>query len=425
MSERSWHEKLKVVVELMRGVSRQNDPNELVRMYGAGVRRITPSDAYIALSRRDLAPPYYRITRSHIFTEEINPWTQRERLPVLQGGLLGELLYADEPRILDDFHPSADDPAFDHLAGLRSLVTLPQYDNGEAINMTLICYKNPRVFDPIELPNMVWQSNLFGRTTHNLAMRQQVADAYAALDRELEIVGEIQQSLLPSVLPEIAGADFGAFYRTSSRAGGDYYDLFPLPDHCWGIFVGDVSGHGTPAAVMMAVTHAIAHTHPGPAMPPTEVLARLNSTLARLYTRTGGTFVTAFYGHYDPRTHRLRYANAGHNPPRVRGCDGAVREVPSPGGFPLGIMQDGAFPEAEITLRRGDLLLMYTDGITEAMNPQGDLFGVERLDQVLSESECGMSAASAMKEVETAVAQFAAGHPQQDDQTMLALRVKP
>src|SRR5205807_6698835 len=120
------------------------------------------------------------------------------------------------------------------------------------------------------------------------------------LDRELKIVADIQRSLLPARLPKIPTMDLAAHYQPAQRAGGDYYDFFPLPNDRWGIFIADVSGHGTPAAVLMAVTHCIAHTRPGPPVPPAKVLGYLNHHLATRYTHLSETFVTAFYAIYDP-----------------------------------------------------------------------------------------------------------------------------
>ena len=130
-------------------------------------------------------------------------------------------------------------------------------------------------------------------------------------------------------MPAIPRLKLAAAYQTAARAGGDYYDLFPLPDARWGLFVADVSGHGTPAAVMMAITHAIAHEHPGPATPPSAVLARLNRVLFGRYTNGTTTFVTACYAVFDPRAGTLCYAAAGHPPGRIvrRGKIIALDEV--------------------------------------------------------------------------------------------------
>src|SRR5262245_45797139 len=192
----------------------------------------------------------------------------------------------------------------------------------------------------------------------------------------MKAVGEIQRSLLPARLPTIPTLDLATYYQPSQRAGGDYYDFFPLPAGKWGIFIADVSGHGTPAAVLMAVTHCIAHTNPGSAQPPSQVLDYLTHHLATLYTSRNESFVTAFSGFYDPADRTLTYACAGHNPPRLKRCDdGTLLSLEGAGGLPLGIMPEGEYDECVQQLRPGDQIIFYTDGITEASNPEGRLFG--------------------------------------------------
>ena len=178
----------------------------------------------------------------------------------------------------------------------------------------------------------------------------------------------------------------------------------------WGFFIGDVSGHGTPAAVMMAVTHCMAHTHPGPASPPGAVLKYLNRQLSTRYTNRIESFVTAFYGVYDPQSRKLVYASAGHNPPRVKRCEaGVVITLDKSGGLPLGVMEDAEFNETSIYLQFGDQIVLYTDGITETQNAAGEQFGELRVDAILS--KCGLDSAQLMHNLLTAVDEFANGVP--------------
>lgn len=413
---RDWKEDLRVVDSLMRDVSRESDPQRLVNLYGDAVERMFPVDLYVALSRRGLEPPMYRMTRNSNWTEDVNPWTQRDRLPLLSGGVLGEWAYADRPLVLQDFVCDDVDQHYELLRPIRSALVLPQYDNGESINISIMMWERPGAIDVDILPFMHWQGNLFGRATHNLVLRRELAAAYDSLDRELRVVGDIQRSLLPGTLPLIPTLDLAAHYRTSQRAGGDYYDIFPLGNGRWGLFIADVSGHGTPAAVMMAVTHAIAHSHPSAPEQPDAVLARLNDTLYGGYTRGNGTFVTAFYGVYDAGTRTMLYASAGHNPPRVRRRDVAI-VLDAAQSLPLGVLPDIGFPSASIDLMPGDALLLYTDGIVEAMNRRREQFGTERIDAALR----GRSTADEIvRAVTDAVTRHAGPDSPADDQTLLA-----
>ncbi|MBU6412209.1 MAG: PP2C family protein-serine/threonine phosphatase [Planctomycetes bacterium] len=423
--KRDWRNELSLVVDLMKDVSRQTEPQELVRIYGEGIEKLMPERHLLALSRRGLEAPWYRITRSTTWSEDINPWTQKDRLPLLKGGFLETLAYSSEPVIIDDLQADVrlndKDPAWEYLKDRRSLMTIPQYDNGEALNVAVLMYDQPYALDHSRIPNMVWQGNLFGRTTHTLVLRKELTEAYARIDHELEVVGEIQRSLLPKELPSCRGLDLAATYHPSARAGGDYYDLFPLDDGRLGLFIADVSGHGTPAAVMMAITHAIAHSMPESELPPGQMLTRLNSLLLKHYTNGGGSFVTAFYGVFDPRTRELVYACAGHNPPRIRRSDN-VFPLAMSSGLPLGVMEMGPYTDCTVNLEKGDVVLLYTDGITEAFAVNGDMFGEKRLDEILAVS--GNRAQVIVDAIEASVKRFAAGRAADDDQTVLAARVE-
>src|SRR5262249_58491975 len=122
--------------------------------------------------------------------------------------------------------------------------------------------RDAAAFAPEHFPQLVWMSNLYGRATHNLVLSEQLKEAYEAVDHEMRVVADIQRSLLPAAMPPIPTMALAAHYQTSHRAGGDYYDFFPLADGKWGILIADVSGHGTPAAVIMAVAHNPAHPLP-------------------------------------------------------------------------------------------------------------------------------------------------------------------
>jgi sigma-B regulation protein RsbU (phosphoserine phosphatase) len=175
----------------------------------------------------------------------------------------------------------------------------------------------------------------------------------------------------------------------------------------------------------MAITHAIAHAQPGTHMPPAKLLRYLNNQLARVYTRDG-TFVTAFYAILDPATRTLEYSIAGHNPPRLVHGD-HVRSLGECSGLPLGILDDESYGLAVARLEPGDLVVLYTDGITEAPAPlkrgatQRELFGTERLDDLLLGCR-PCSAKECIERIRSATAQFTENAPLRDDQTLIAMR---
>jgi sigma-B regulation protein RsbU (phosphoserine phosphatase) len=425
----SWQDELAIIDQTMKAISGITDPQDLVEVYWKGIGELISVNDFVSLSRRNVDPPTYLVTRSSRFAEDLNPWTQRDLLPRMSGGLMGEFIYGNAPMILDDLPARLrdDDPGRFYLEGFQSMVGLPQYDGGKSLNGTIMLLKAGEELDRTMIPMMHWQAGLFGRGTTNLVLRNQLKAALVSLDRELQVVGTIQRSLLPSELPAIEGFQLAASYRTSARAGGDYYDFFPLDGGAWGIFIADVSGHGTPAAVLMAVTHAIAHAHPRKHTPPGALLNYLNHQLSRAYTRDG-TFVTAFYAILDPTKRTLTYSRAGHNPPRLAHGD-RVLSLDETGGLPLGILDEQSYCEASVALESGDLLLLYTDGITEAASPvteaspQRQLFGTDRLDGLLLEC-AGSSAEKCLERIQAGLAEFCGNAPQADDQTLIAIRCR-
>jgi sigma-B regulation protein RsbU (phosphoserine phosphatase) len=391
-----------------------------------------PADGFISLSRRNQPRPRVRVTRFSGWEHEVNPWRERpENHVILDGGLLAELIWNEEACVIEDFALDPGDPSEPYLRGIRSLAVIPLFDRSQSLNMVVQLSRQPRgAFRREHLPERVWLTNLFGRATQNLVLSDELKRAYDALDKELKVVADMQVALLPRELPEIPGLKLAAHYQTSRRAGGDYYDFFELPDGKVGILIADVSGHGTPAAVMMAVTHSIAHTLNGHPTPPSRLLAFVNEHLTARYTLATGTFVTAFYGIYEPRTRQLTYACAGHCPPRVKRLDrGRVIALDGSLSLPLGIDPDEAYRDVTETLEPGDALVLYTDGITEARaagrstpSDELNLFGTDRLDDVLN--GCSCDAGSLIESTLEAVESFTGGAAPTDDRTLLVAKLE-
>jgi phosphoserine phosphatase RsbU/P len=364
--------------QMVRDLSLQDDPDRLVRLFNRRHDLLLRYDGLVTVGRRDLEPPYYRITRSWRWHDHVNPWAEPHLLPVYDRGLLGELLYAGKPAVLTHLDVDGQDPAAEHFKGMSTLACAPAYEHGRVEYLVVALRRDDEPFRPDELETLLLHANLLGRAATNLMLAQQLRDAYGLLDSELAMVGRMQKHLLPAALPDIEGLELGASYVTCSRAGGDYYDVLPLPDELWGLFVADVSGHGVPAAVVMAMLHTLMHSFPGPVMPPAHVLSYLNHHLLTMAPE--GMFATAFYGVYDPYRRTLRYAVAGHPSPRLRRGRSHVCALEGTAGLPLGIDSEDTWTEREVRLQPGDALLLYTDGIFEGMNAANEAFGTERLD---------------------------------------------
>lgn len=424
LAEQSWQDRLGQVDSLMREISNHTDPQDMVRSYAQRMRALYHNDGIVGLSRRDLASPKYRITRSHLWKEAVDPWLNPHKLPVFDHGLLGDLLYAGKPQLILDLKVPPNDPAAEHLQGVRAMLTIPHYEKSVATNMVCVLQRDPAAIDPQRVPELVWLSSLFGRAAGNLALSRSLAITNAKLDREMKIVADIQRALLPIDIPQPPGLNISAHYQTSQNAGGDYYDFFPLANDRLGMLIADVSGHGTPAAVLMAIMHAIAHLVPSTREQPAEFLAALNHELASRYalsTPTGMMFVTAFYAVYDPHARTLLFSSAGHNPPRIRvgfvGPGGPVLSLDQAQGLPLGVIPDAAYTQHAIDIDPGDALMLYTDGITETFAPDRAMFGTDRLDEILSRQH--ENADACIRSLLSELDAFAAGAPPTDDRTII------
>jgi len=247
-------------------------------------------------------------------------------------------------------------------------------------------------------------------------LRREVQAQKDALERELEVVAKVQYDLLPKRLPEIKGMKLSAYYKTSRYAGGDYYDIIELPDERWGFMVADAEGHSTPAAVRMAMTCALLRGYPGAASNPDEVLKDLNKTLCKV---VGMSFITAIFAVYDGRDNSLRIVKAGHMDPLLyRPSKGETVEIPCEGTYAMGIEQYDEVPVTETRLQSGDRLLFYTDGLTEQFNPEGEMYGLERLSQQLSKDH-GDSPKEILDAIVDDAERFAKGLPADDDQALL------
>jgi sigma-B regulation protein RsbU (phosphoserine phosphatase) len=287
--------------------------------------------------------------------------------------------------------------------------------------MVVLAREDANAFPRDRIADLVLLSNLFGRATQTLLLSQAVREAYDAVDYELRNVADIQKSLLPAQTPRVGGLDVAVHYQTAKRAGGDYYDFFPLPGGRLGVLIADASGHGAPAAVLMAVAHSIVHTLPDPPARPGELLTRLNAHLTRHYTRQTGNFMTAFYAVFDPAAGTLAYASAGHNPPRLlRAADGGRLVLNRAQRLPLGIKPDENYPEQVVPLAAGDQAVFFTDGVIEAVNPDGDVFGTDRVDAAVAARP--PSAEHLIQAILRDLSAFTAGTPVADDRTLVVVR---
>jgi PAS domain S-box-containing protein len=251
-----------------------------------------------------------------------------------------------------------------------------------------------------------------------MAKQQQEAQERERIEQELRIARVIQHTLLPKSAPELGGYQIAAYYRPAREVGGDFYDFLELEDGRLGLVVGDASGKGIPAAMVMANTRSVLRTiAQGGDLAPGQVLAEANEILYP--DILANMFVTCFYGVLEPESGRLRYANAGHDLPYER-HDGRVDKLRAR-GMPLGLMPDMGYEEKEAVLAAGDDLLFYSDGLVEAHDPKGEMFGFSRLQDLVRAHRSGDSSLIAFLLSE--LARFAGeGWEQEDDITLVTLQ---
>ena len=246
-------------------------------------------------------------------------------------------------------------------------------------------------------------------------MRQRRAES------ELELARKVVDSLLPRAVPTAEGFDIAGLTSPVREVGGDYFDFIQSVTDRLGVLVADVSGKGLAAALIMVTFRAYIHATIINELAMRVVMARVNRLIYD--TTEGERFITTFYGLVDPENKRLLYINAGHNPPMLLRADGTTR-VLDESGLPIGVFEDSRYSESVVDFLPGDILVLYTDGVTEAMNIQEESFGVERLEEIVRASG-DFSAQEICQTVAAAVREFSSevGGPE-DDLTISIIKVK-
>lgn len=241
------------------------------------------------------------------------------------------------------------------------------------------------------------------------------------INRELEIAREVQEHLFPQRFPAVAGLEYCGQCRPAREVGGDYYDFLELPDGRLGIAVGDVSGKGVGAALMMASLEASLRALAAVVRDPADLMARVNNLL--LHASSANRYATLFYAEYNPATRQLIYVNAGHNPPIVlRNAGGACQVLRlETGGSVVGLFPQW-YSHGVFSHEPGDLAVLFTDGVSESMNLREEEWGEDRLTECAKTCQ-GLPAAEGMRRILAAAQAFAAGAPQHDDMTLVLFRV--
>ncbi|HEU5101688.1 MAG TPA: SpoIIE family protein phosphatase, partial [Roseiflexaceae bacterium] len=323
--------------------------------------------------------------------------------------------------------------------GGGALLALPLTARGATLGMLVADYDPPgHTLAPREMTLFAGMANQIAGALESALLAQEAAEA-ARLDEELRVARDIQTTLLPASTPQIAGWQIAADWRSARLVGGDFYDFWPLPRAgvgSWGsragendaypappspqplgFVVADVSDKGVPAAMFMMLSRSLMRAAALDGSSPSVALGRANRWITR--DSESAMFVTLFYGILQPESGLLRYGCAGHNPPLLFRADGEVRELTTP-GIALGVLEDVLLGEDEITLGLGDILICYTDGLTEAINAAEEAFGVERLTNVVLANR-DQSAEELVTSINSALLRFTE-RPPFDDLTLVVIK---
>lgn len=308
---------------------------------------------------------------------------------------------------------SLPDPERRALKQLGAVLLVPVRRQGETIGfMSLGSKLSEQEFEADEIEFLASVADQTATAIYNLGLRKQA--------QEYEEAKEIQQGLLPKQMPQISGLDISGSSRPARIVGGDYFDAFKLSESRLALCIADVSGKGMPAALLMSNLQAIVRALASETLSPKELTEKINRAMYR--NVADGKFITFFYALIDSRRRTLHYSNAGHNAPILLREDGTQLRLEE-GGLILGAFQQSSYQQGEVELRPGDRLVLFTDGVTEAMNGNLEEFGEERLVQALV-SDRQLTAEAFQNRLLDQINEFSSGELE-DDVTVLVLAVLP
>ncbi len=306
----------------------------------------------------------------------------------MERGMGGFLKYASslkEPDVIPDISTILIDNDLDTvpwISKMKTALVVPTINISGEPATTVLLAEGLDAFDSDTIKSNIFMTYATTNILLTFIHRTNSERISRELDAELASVEKVQREFLPKILPDTDGFKWAVYYKASTHAGGDYYDFFALPGARTGVIIADVSGHGAPAAVIMAMARLLLHTYPGEVHPPSTVFDALNRHL--FGNLISGNFVTAFYAVLEAQTHKLTFSNAGHcHPLLARVKDDSIERLTTNGGLPLGILLEGGYSEDSVTMEPGDVLVFYTDCLYEATSKDGEPYGLERIEASL------------------------------------------
>ncbi len=340
----------------------------------------------------------------------VNYHLKGERFKIGEFGMVGHTAHIGETYYAPDVRK---DPYYEiSEESTRSELDIPLKIHGRLIGVFNFQHQDVDAFMKSRIQLLETLSGHVATAIENARLFENERREKERLSTELKEARTVQHNLFPNWKPEIPGLEISGLCIPCREVGGDWFDYIPLPDGRLAVVLADVSGKGPGAALLMASTRSILRIYAERGLPPSEVLCNVNNVLVKDFPKT--RFVTMIYAVIDPLNNSIVFANAGHPPPAFADSKGA-RFLNYEPGFPLGIMR-GTYPEHTVELIKGSRLLLYSDGVNEAMNPKEEEYGEERIGKQMSDPAIDIN------KITVDVQKFMSGSPASDDLTLVMIR---
>jgi sigma-B regulation protein RsbU (phosphoserine phosphatase) len=408
---------LSTLYEISQTINSTLDLKEVLELVMDQVIAVTGAERGFLMLRSGGGEMVFRVARGIDRQEVEDPRFQVSRSVVERVAQTGQPVLTDNA--IEDARFSGMQSI--QIKGLRSILCVPLQVKERTIGLVYVDNRlQTGIFGREDLNLLVAFGSQAGIAIEN-ARLYQVAVEKGRMERELQMAREIQRSLLPAEPPHFPGYELAADWRAAREVAGDFYDFIECAEKDQlGVLIADVSDKGAPAAIFMAVARSLIRGNAASANSPREAIQRANRQIVA--DSRAGMFVTAFYLLLTPNSGRVRYVNAGHNLPLLVRAGGRVEELKK-GGMALGWFEENPLVERELTLESGDLLVLYTDGVTEACNIRQEEFGLRRLWKLVATCH-NIPAPVVLKRINKAVSDFAGEAAAADDITLVVLRRK-
>src|SRR5581483_4807608 len=405
-----------LLYEVGQDLSSTLDPDELLRKLPQLVKKVIDYDAF-AIFRVDQMTGDLLLEAGAGYAPKI--LKRHNRIPSGQG-LIGRALATKQAFITSDVSSELQHVPVPTASGetLYSQMSIPLLSKDRVVGVIALESSEPDYFTPEHLRTMTTLGNQVASALENARLYGELLRREQRMETQMRFARDVQMSMMPDSPPNIPGYEIASFYLPATELGGDYYDFLPLDKQNTAIIVGDVSGKGASAALVMAASRSALRSAARANRNPAEVFENTNRRIYRDIRST--MYITLFYGVLNAKTRKFTWSNAGHNPPVLVRATGEANLMEA-GGTVIGLFDYVPFEQRETRLKVGDVLCLYTDGVTEAHNSAHEEFGLDRLVNILKEHR-ELPAKTIVNKVVDAVFAHAEGSHQHDDITIVLMK---